>query len=139
MFYLTCFIIILLWFVRFTLQPLHVKMVEVEDYTALCVARVEIKDERFMLIGVLGSWWIMPFSSAKEISLFDSRSWKEFFSVVKNRFRLAADLSCYWDILSFQFLNSNVILFSVPSFCMSNKSLLLPPGYSPVVQMTVVR
>lgn len=76
-------------------RPLHVKMVEVEDYTALCVARVEIKDERFILIGVLGSWWIMPLSSAKEISIFDTRSWKEFFSVVKNRFRLAADPSCY--------------------------------------------
>lgn len=68
-------------------------MVEVEDYTVLCVARVEIKDERFVLIGVLGTWWIMPLSSTNEIFLFDTRSWKELFSVVKNRFRLAADLS----------------------------------------------
>ncbi|CAA2983374.1 Hypothetical predicted protein [Olea europaea subsp. europaea] len=74
-------------------RPLHVKMVEVEDYTVLCVARVEIKDERFVLIGVLGTWWIMPLSSTNEIFLFDTRSWKELFSVVKNRFRLAADLS----------------------------------------------
>ncbi|KAL2552488.1 Uncharacterized protein Fot_06107 [Forsythia ovata] len=75
--------------------PLHAKMVEVEDYTLLCLARVEIKDERFILIGILGSWWIMPLSSAKEVFLFDTSSWKELFSVVKNRFRLAADLSCY--------------------------------------------
>ncbi|XP_073127655.1 uncharacterized protein [Henckelia pumila] len=69
-------------------KPPQAKTVEVEDYTFLCLARVEIKDKKLVLIGVLGGWWILPlsYSSHKEVLLFD-KSWKELVSLVKSRFR----------------------------------------------------
>ncbi|KAM7509890.1 hypothetical protein LguiB_008765 [Lonicera macranthoides] len=42
-------------------QSLYAKKVEVEDYTFLCVARVEIEDKRLTLIGILGNWWVLQF------------------------------------------------------------------------------
>ncbi|XP_073296087.1 uncharacterized protein [Primulina huaijiensis] len=72
-------------------KPPQLKTVEVEDYTFLCLARVEMKDEKLVLIGVLGGWWILPLSWRKEVVHFDKSSWKELVSLAKSRFRLAAD------------------------------------------------
>ncbi|KAG8384852.1 hypothetical protein BUALT_Bualt04G0161500 [Buddleja alternifolia] len=74
-------------------KPLQVKAVEVEDYIFLCLARVEIKDERLVLIGILGSWWNLPLSSSNEVFFFYKSSWMELISLVKNRFRFDADVS----------------------------------------------
>lgn len=68
-------------------KPPQAKAVEVEDYTFLCLARVEIKDEKLVLLGILGGWWILPLSLHKEVLLFDKSSWKELVSLVKSRFR----------------------------------------------------
>ncbi|KAL6960563.1 hypothetical protein U1Q18_038326 [Sarracenia purpurea var. burkii] len=46
-------------------KSLYAKKVEVEDYMFLCLARVEIKDQRFTLIGILGSWWVLPWSTCQ--------------------------------------------------------------------------
>lgn len=43
----------------FILQPLYAKQVEVEDYKFLCVARVELQDQKFTLIGIMGNWWVL--------------------------------------------------------------------------------
>ncbi|XP_057983869.1 uncharacterized protein LOC131168455 isoform X2 [Malania oleifera] len=43
-----------------SLQSLHAKKVEVEDYKVLCLARIELRDQKFTLIGILGSWWVLP-------------------------------------------------------------------------------
>ncbi|KAA8530212.1 hypothetical protein F0562_004921 [Nyssa sinensis] len=55
-------------------KSLYAKKVEVEDYVFLCLARVELKDQKFTLIGILGSWWVLPVSPCQEA-----------FSVLKNR------------------------------------------------------
>ncbi|KZV19358.1 hypothetical protein F511_25093 [Dorcoceras hygrometricum] len=72
-------------------RPPKARIVEVQDYTLLCLARVEIKDEKLMLIGILGGWWILPLSSHKEEGLHKSL-WMELVSLVKSRFRLAAGI-----------------------------------------------
>ncbi|XAR51893.1 hypothetical protein NMG60_11006683 [Bertholletia excelsa] len=41
-------------------KSLYAKKVDVEDYIFLCLAKVEIKDQKFTLIGILGSWWALP-------------------------------------------------------------------------------
>ncbi|XP_057983874.1 uncharacterized protein LOC131168455 isoform X5 [Malania oleifera] len=41
-------------------KSLHAKKVEVEDYKVLCLARIELRDQKFTLIGILGSWWVLP-------------------------------------------------------------------------------
>ncbi|CAL5368217.1 unnamed protein product [Camellia sinensis] len=43
-------------------KSLYAKKVEVDDYTFLCLARVELEDQKFTLIGILGSWWVLPWS-----------------------------------------------------------------------------
>lgn len=42
------------------LQSLYAKKVEVQDYKLLCIARVELKNEKFTLVGILGGWWTLP-------------------------------------------------------------------------------
>ncbi|MCE3049442.1 hypothetical protein HAX54_044823 [Datura stramonium] len=49
-------------------KPLYAKKVEVADYLFLSVAKVELKDEEFNLVGILGSWWSLPVSSWQEAS-----------------------------------------------------------------------
>ncbi|GFY87206.1 pentatricopeptide repeat (PPR) superfamily protein [Actinidia rufa] len=46
-------------------KSLYAKKVEVEDYAFLCLARVELKDQKLTLIGILGSWWVLPQSSCR--------------------------------------------------------------------------
>lgn len=50
----------------YSFKSLYTKEVEVEDYTLLCLASVGLGDMRYTLIGVLGSWWVLPVSSWKE-------------------------------------------------------------------------
>ncbi|KAG6716048.1 hypothetical protein I3842_04G027800 [Carya illinoinensis] len=41
-------------------KSLYAKNVEVQDYKLLCIARVELKEEKFTLVGILGGWWALP-------------------------------------------------------------------------------
>ncbi|XP_052477696.1 uncharacterized protein LOC105778167 [Gossypium raimondii] len=43
-------------------KALHASKVEVQDYKLLCLAIVEIGDEKIRLIGILGGWWSLPSS-----------------------------------------------------------------------------
>ncbi|KAL4387130.1 hypothetical protein GQ457_09G009230 [Hibiscus cannabinus] len=47
-------------FYRF--KSLHARKVEVQDYKLVCLATVEIGDQKLHLIGILGSWWSLPSS-----------------------------------------------------------------------------
>ncbi|KAL3833137.1 hypothetical protein ACJIZ3_007873 [Penstemon smallii] len=71
-------------------KPINAKTVEVEDYTFLCMAKVDINEEKFVLVGILGSWWILPLTSWNH-----NLSWKKQISLVRSRFGLAADMSWY--------------------------------------------
>ncbi|KAH0434977.1 hypothetical protein IEQ34_026712 [Dendrobium chrysotoxum] len=42
----------------------YVKKVEVEDYKILCMARVELRDLKMDVIGILGGWWVFQTSPA---------------------------------------------------------------------------
>ncbi|KAJ8557162.1 hypothetical protein K7X08_002787 [Anisodus acutangulus] len=42
--------------------------VEVADYLFLSLAKVELKDQEFTLVGILGRWWSLPVSSWQEAS-----------------------------------------------------------------------
>uniref|UniRef100_A0A1D1Y4V7 Protein MGF 360-10L n=1 Tax=Anthurium amnicola TaxID=1678845 RepID=A0A1D1Y4V7_9ARAE len=42
----------------------YAKKVEVRDYKLLCFAKVELRDAKLSLIGILGSWWILQSSSS---------------------------------------------------------------------------
>eukprot|EP00262_Sarcandra_glabra_P005960 TRINITY_DN17920_c0_g1_i1.p1 TRINITY_DN17920_c0_g1~~TRINITY_DN17920_c0_g1_i1.p1 ORF type:complete len:296 (-),score=43.46 TRINITY_DN17920_c0_g1_i1:514-1362(-) len=44
------------------LKLFYAKKVEVEDYGLLCLAKVELRDEKIFLIGILGSWWVLKSS-----------------------------------------------------------------------------
>lgn len=44
----------------YKVKSLYAKRVEVQDYKLLCVARVELKEEKFTLVGILGGWWPLP-------------------------------------------------------------------------------
>lgn len=37
----------------------YAKKVEVEDYKFLCLAKVELRDVRLKIIGLLGGWWVV--------------------------------------------------------------------------------
>ncbi|XP_047323519.1 uncharacterized protein LOC124927192 isoform X2 [Impatiens glandulifera] len=58
-------------------KSMYAKKVEIDDYTLLCIARVELNDEKLTLIGLLGSWWILPCLPCLQI--------EEAFVAVKNR------------------------------------------------------
>lgn len=44
----------------YRVKPLYAKRVEVQDYKLFCVASVELKEEKFTLVGILGGWWPLP-------------------------------------------------------------------------------
>lgn len=53
----------------FILQSLYAHKVEVQDYKLLCLARVEVKDQKFTVVGILGGWWALPRLSDGPFSL----------------------------------------------------------------------
>nr|AFK44038.1 unknown [Lotus japonicus] len=59
---------------QFLKKSVYASKVEVQDYTLLCLAAVEIGDQKFTLVGILGAWWTLP-------SLLS----RETFSLVRNR------------------------------------------------------
>ncbi|XP_062174712.1 uncharacterized protein LOC133879913 isoform X2 [Alnus glutinosa] len=44
----------------YKVKSLYAKRVEVQDYKLFCVARVELKEEKLTLVGILGGWWPLP-------------------------------------------------------------------------------
>lgn len=44
----------------FYLQSVYASKVEVKDYKLLCLAAVEVRDQKFTLVGILGTWWTLP-------------------------------------------------------------------------------
>ncbi|KAI3768773.1 hypothetical protein L2E82_19606 [Cichorium intybus] len=56
-------------------KSLYAKKVEVDDYTVLCIAKVEIGDEKYTLLGILGGWWVFEITSLRSaISGFRTKS-----------------------------------------------------------------
>lgn len=49
-----------IWWSFFYLQSVYASKVEVQDYKLLCLADVEVKDHKFTLVGILGTWWTLP-------------------------------------------------------------------------------
>ncbi|CAN1853321.1 hypothetical protein LINPERHAP1_LOCUS40988 [Linum perenne] len=48
------------------------KKVEVQDYKLLCVATVEVRDKNFILVGILGGWWVLSLSQGALSSFWES-------------------------------------------------------------------
>ncbi|KAH7577327.1 hypothetical protein JRO89_XS01G0236500 [Xanthoceras sorbifolium] len=46
-------------------QSLYANKVEVQDYKLLCIARVEVGDQKLTLVGILGGWWALPSSQSE--------------------------------------------------------------------------
>ncbi|KAJ4972738.1 hypothetical protein NE237_005912 [Protea cynaroides] len=67
----------------------------VEDYKLFCLARIEIRDQKITLIGILGSWWVIQSSPAQGEYLFNS-AWSALVTTAKV---LLLDLSTLRDIL----------------------------------------
>ncbi|CAK8533729.1 unnamed protein product [Lathyrus sativus] len=44
----------------FNKKSVYASKVEVQDYKLLCLADVEVRDHKFTLIGILGTWWTLP-------------------------------------------------------------------------------
>ncbi|MED6197207.1 hypothetical protein PIB30_054476 [Stylosanthes scabra] len=45
---------------RFFKKKPYASKVEVKDYKLLCQATVEVRDQKFTLVGILGTWWSLP-------------------------------------------------------------------------------
>lgn len=59
------------------LKSLYAKKVEVDDYTVFCIAKVEIGDQKYTLLGILGGWWVFETTSLRStLSDFRSRTLK---------------------------------------------------------------
>ncbi|KAM0033727.1 hypothetical protein Hdeb2414_s0016g00489331 [Helianthus debilis subsp. tardiflorus] len=56
-------------------KSLYATKVEVDDYTVLCIAKVEILDQKYTLVGILGGWWVFEITSLRTaLSGFRSRT-----------------------------------------------------------------
>ncbi|KAE9619785.1 hypothetical protein Lal_00038063 [Lupinus albus] len=44
----------------FNAKSIYANKVEVQDYKFLCVADVEVRGQKFTLVGILGTWWTLP-------------------------------------------------------------------------------
>ncbi|KAI3784704.1 hypothetical protein L1987_43807 [Smallanthus sonchifolius] len=56
-------------------KSLYAKKVEVDDYTVFCIAKVEIGDQKYTLVGILGGWWVFEMTSLRSaFSGFRSRT-----------------------------------------------------------------
>ncbi|KAL1356409.1 hypothetical protein HN51_008425 [Arachis hypogaea] len=59
---------------RFFKKKPYASKVEVHDYKLLCLAAVEVRDQKFTLVGILGTWWSLPHLPTWEaISLVKNR------------------------------------------------------------------
>eukprot|EP00257_Ricinus_communis_P026708 XP_025014122.1 uncharacterized protein LOC8289814 isoform X2 [Ricinus communis] len=56
----------------FVEQSLYANKVEVQDCKLFCLATVEVKDQKLTLVGVLGGWWVLPFSQRAFSVFWDS-------------------------------------------------------------------
>lgn len=45
----------------FDRKSFYASKVEVQDYKLLCLADVEVRDHKFNLVGILGTWWTLPY------------------------------------------------------------------------------
>lgn len=55
----------------------YANKVEVKDYKLLCLARVELRDQEFTLVGIMGGWWVLPsLHCPSAFSVFRNRSLK---------------------------------------------------------------
>ncbi|KVH92832.1 uncharacterized protein LOC112515906 isoform X2 [Cynara cardunculus var. scolymus] len=53
----------------------YAKKVEVEDYTVFCIAKIEMGDQKYTLLGILGGWWVFELTSLRSaLSGFRSRT-----------------------------------------------------------------
>ncbi|CAI8594522.1 unnamed protein product [Vicia faba] len=43
----------------FNKKSVYASKVEVEDYKLLCLADIEVRDHKFTLVGILGTWWTL--------------------------------------------------------------------------------
>ncbi|XP_062106905.1 uncharacterized protein LOC133818187 isoform X2 [Humulus lupulus] len=50
-------------------ESVYAHKVEVQDYKLLCLARVEVRDQKFSLVGILGGWWSLPSPSQGAYSI----------------------------------------------------------------------
>ncbi|XP_044466481.1 uncharacterized protein LOC123196486 isoform X2 [Mangifera indica] len=46
----------------FLFKTIYANKVEVQDYKLLCLARVQVIDQKMTLVGILGGWWAVPSS-----------------------------------------------------------------------------
>ncbi|KAK2661716.1 hypothetical protein Ddye_000290 [Dipteronia dyeriana] len=51
-------------------KSLYAKKVEVQDYKLLCIATVEVADQKLTLVGILGGWWALPSSQTETQGVF---------------------------------------------------------------------
>ncbi|XP_025014123.1 uncharacterized protein LOC8289814 isoform X4 [Ricinus communis] len=56
----------------YLLKSLYANKVEVQDCKLFCLATVEVKDQKLTLVGVLGGWWVLPFSQRAFSVFWDS-------------------------------------------------------------------
>jgi hypothetical protein len=62
------------------MQSVYASKVEVQDYKLLCLADIEVRDDKFTLVGIFCTWWILP--SWEACSLIGRRilfDWKKHF------------------------------------------------------------
>ncbi|KAJ9562939.1 hypothetical protein OSB04_008099 [Centaurea solstitialis] len=56
-------------------KSLYAKTVEVDDYIVFCVAKIEMGDQKYTLLGILGGWWVFEVTSLRSaLSGFKSRT-----------------------------------------------------------------
>ncbi|XP_071731135.1 uncharacterized protein [Rutidosis leptorrhynchoides] len=63
-------------------KSLYAKKVEVDDYTVLCIAKVEIGDQKYTLLGILGGWWVFDMTSLRSAVSGFKRRTKELLETV---------------------------------------------------------
>lgn len=55
-------------------QSLHAQKLEVEDYSVFYIAKVEIGEQKYTLLGIAGGWWVFEISFRSALSGFKSRT-----------------------------------------------------------------
>ncbi|GJV17903.1 hypothetical protein Tco_1363226 [Tanacetum coccineum] len=55
-------------------QSLHAQKLEVEDYSVFCIAKVEIGEQKYTLLGIMGGWWVLQISFESALSGFKRRT-----------------------------------------------------------------